>query len=204
MDPATLMAVSAVATLAGGGISAYGAMQGGQAQKAYYDYQAGVQETLAKIATLKGTRDIAAGEQEAQRYGIQTAQQLGGINVRGGAGNVQVGNVGPTTMSTAQAYLSQHAVGVEEQASARQTAAERAYGENVEAASKIAGAGAMRMAGAQAIPASELAAAGDVVSAVGSASGVAAKWYQTSPSSAPPAVQTAGDPLQIAPSYYQG
>src|SRR6516162_7861673 len=101
----TTMAAAAV----GGGISAFGAYQGGQAQKAYYNYQAGVQRQLAGIATQKAGRDIIAGEQEAQKYGIQTAQVLGGTTARAGAGNVAL------TGSTAGVLQSQRAAGLEEQ-----------------------------------------------------------------------------------------
>jgi hypothetical protein len=168
-DPITVTML--IGTAVGGGISAFGAYQGGQAQKAYYNYQAGVQRQLAGIATQKAGRDIMAGEQEAQKYGIQTAQVLGGTTARAGAGNVAL------TGSTAGVLQSQRAAGLEEQATARQTAGERAYGEYVEAAAKTVGAGALDVAGTQAEAASKVAMAGTAVSTVGS---VAGKWYDVS------------------------
>jgi hypothetical protein len=167
-----------IATAAGAGIQAYGAYQSGQAQKAYYNYQAGVQQQLATIANLKANRDIMAGEQEAQKYGIQTAQIMGGTTARAGAGNVATG-----TGSTALVRSAQLGAGQEEQATARQTAGERAYGEQVEAAAKVAGAGAERVAGAQAVTAGDIGAIGSIVGGIGS---VAGKWYdvaKTTPSS---------------------
>jgi len=161
-----------IATAVGGGIQAYGGYAGGQAQKAYYNYQSQVQRNLAQIATLKAGRDIMAGEQEAQRYGIQTAQIMGGTTASAGARNVAV-----NTGSTAQVLQSQRATGLEEQATARQTAAERAYGEEVEASAKTASAGALTMAGSQAATAGDISAAGTLVSTVGS---VAGKWYDIS------------------------
>jgi len=199
-----LAIASLAATAIGGGISAYGAYQSGQAQKAYYNYQAGVQQQLAQVARLKANRDIMAGEQEAQKYGIQTSQQVGGIRARAAAGGI-----GVDTGSTAEVQASQLAVGGEEQKSARQTAAERAYGENVEAAAKTASAGAMEFAGSQAATAGDISAFGDVVGtagkmaslgldyskyssvAGGGSSSVAPKWYPDSSS----------DPTQIG-SYY--
>jgi hypothetical protein len=175
------------ATVVGGGIQAYGAYSGGQAQKAYYQFQAGQQAEIARIARLKAGRDIMAGEQEAQKYGIKTAQVLGGTIARAGAGNI-----GPTTGSTAAVYISQRAAGLAEQATARQTAAERAYGEDVEAAAKVAGAGAMDIAGKQAAFAGEIGAAGSVVSTIGS---VAGKWYDVSKLGA--AGAGGGGPLNI-------
>jgi hypothetical protein len=169
-DPIT--ATMLIGTAVGGGISAFGAYQGGQAQKAYYNYQAAVAQQLAQVATLKGGRDIMAGEQEAQKYGIQTAGLRGGFTAGAGARNVAI-----PTGATAGVLTSQLAAGKEEQAAARQTAAERAYGEYVEAAAKTASAGALGMAGQQAAMAGDVGAAGTAVSAVGS---VAGKWYDVS------------------------
>jgi len=161
-----------VATAVGGGISAFGQYSGGQAQKQYYDFLARNAMQEANIARLKAGRDVMAGEQEAQKYGIQTAQALGGTITRAGAGNIATG-----TGSTARVYMSQRAAGLEEQATARQTAAERAYGERVEAAGKVAGAGADVFAGARAVTAGDISAFGTMVSTVGS---VAGKWYDLS------------------------
>src|SRR5215469_2279923 len=169
-DP--ISATMLIATAVGGGIQAYGAYAGGQAQKAYLNYQAGVQQQLAQIARLKANRDIMAGEQEAQKYGIRTAQIRGGTIASAGARNVQVSGG-----STRNVLLGQLAAGQEEEATARQTAGERAYGENVEAAAKTASAGAMQVAGAQAATAGEISAAGSIVSTVGN---VAGKWYDIS------------------------
>src|SRR6516164_9192005 len=101
-DP--ISATMIAATVIGGGIQAYGAYSGGQAQKAYYQFQAGIAQQQAEIARLKATRDFSAGELEAQKYGIKTAQVLGGTIARAGAGNI-----GPTTGSTAAVYMSQRA-----------------------------------------------------------------------------------------------
>jgi hypothetical protein len=193
------------ATAVGAGIQAYGAYQGGQAQKAYYNYQAGVQQQLAGIARLKGARDIMAGDVEAQKYGIRTAQITGGTIARAGAGNVST-----TGGSVAALLQSQRATGLEEQQIARQTAGERAYGEYVEAAAKTASAGALGMAGQQAATAGEISAVGDVISGIGSAASmglqgakfssiaggsppVSSKWYEgsdlmtgTGPTTGPP------------------
>jgi hypothetical protein len=175
------------ATVIGGGIQAYGAYSGGQAQKAYYQFQAGIANQQAQIARLKAGRDIMAGEQEAQKYGIKTAQALGGTIAKAGAGNI-----GATTGSTAAVYMSQRAAGLAEQATARQTAAERAYGEDIEAAAKIAGAGALGVAGTQAAAAGDISAIGTVVSTAGS---VAGKWYDVSKLGAVGA--PGGQPLNI-------
>ena len=184
-DP--ISATMIAATVIGGGIQAYGAYSGGQAQKAYYQFQAGIAQQQAEIARLKATRDFSAGELEAQKYGIKTAQALGGTIAKAGAGNI-----GPTTGSTAAVYMSQRAAGLTEQATARQTAAERAYGENIEAAAKVASAGAMDVAGRQAAIAGDISAAGSVVSTVGS---VAGKWYDVSKLGA--AGAGGGGPLDI-------
>ena len=194
-DPIT--ATLLVSTVVAGATTAYGQYQGGQAQKAYYNYQAGVQRQLAGIATQKAGRDIMAGEQEAQKHGIQTAQVRGGTIARAGAGNV-----GPTTGSTADVYMGQLAAGQAAQASARQTAGERAYGEYVEAAAKTTGAGADVWAGARAPTAADINIAGTVASTAGS---VAGKWYdiqKTMPTAPGTAQPLAEDQPSASKGYY--
>jgi hypothetical protein len=210
MDPVTLSAVALAGTAVGGGISAYGAYTGGQQTKEYYDLLARNDLTQANIARLKAGRDIMAGDVEAQKYGIATAQRLGGTIARAGAGNV-----GPTTGSTAQVYQSQRAAGLEEQQIARQTAGERAYGEDVEAAAKVAGAGAEQFAGQRAAFAGEVGAAADVAgtvgkmasmgleaqkfapTAVGTAQPVDSKWYQGLDLMSGDSGPTTGPPLNL-------
>src|SRR5215472_3596110 len=182
-DPVS--ATMLIATAVGGGIQAYGSYSGGQAQKAYYNYQAQVQRNLAQVAALKANRDIMAGEVEAQKYGIKTAQVMGGTTASAGARDVAVG-----TGSTAQVLQSQRAAGLEEQQVARQTAAERAYGMRVEAEAKTASAGALDVAGEQAAKAGQIAMLGDIASTAGS---VAGKWYdisKTTPTTTPPTDST--------------
>jgi|SRR5215472_2021418 len=199
-DPVS--ATMLIATAVGGGIQAYGSYSGGQAQKAYYNYQAQVQRNLAQVAALKANRDIMAGEVEAQKYGIKTAQVMGGTTASAGARDVAVG-----TGSTAQVLQSQRAAGLEEQQIARQTAAERAYGERIEASAKTASAGAMDVAGARAATAGEIGAAGTIASTAGS---VAGRWYdisRTAGNLAPGTNLALGgatgtQPLQIVPDYY--
>jgi len=184
-DPVTIGLISMGATAVGGGIQAWGAYTGGRGQQAYYNYQANVQRNLARIANLKAGRDIMAGEVEAQKYGIQTAQTLGGTIARAGAGNISA-----SAGSTAQVLQSQRAAGLEEQQVARQTAAERAYGMRVEAEAKTASAGALDVAGEQAAKAGQIAMLGDIASTAGS---VAGKWYdisKTTPTTTPPTDST--------------
>jgi hypothetical protein len=181
-----------IGTAVGGGISAFGAYQGGQAQKAYYNYQANVQRQLAGIATQKAGRDIMAGEQEAQKYGIQTAQVLGGTTARAGAGNVLT-----TGGSTVAVLQSQRAAGLEEQATARQTAGERAYGEYVEAAAKRAGGGALDVAGQQAETAGIIGGIGKGVATVGQVAGMGFDIAKTTPT-------LAGDAQPVSSKWYEG
>ena len=191
-DPITLAALAATAI--GGGISAYGAYSGGQAQKEYYDLLAKNDLTQANIARLKAGRDIMAGDVEAQKYGIATAQRLGGTITSAGARNI-----GPTTGSTAQVYMSQLAAGREEQQIARQTAAERAYGEDVEATAKEAGARAKEFAGGQAATAGEIGAAADVAGTVGKMAGIGLEGAKFAP---PPTA--IGDSGSVDPKWFQG
>jgi len=194
-DPVTIGLISMGVTAIGGGISAWGAYSGGQATKQYYDLQAANAQREAQIARLKAGRDIMAGEQEAQKYGIRTAQLLGGTVARAAAANVS-----PTTGSTAAIYMSQRAAGLEEEAAARQTAAERAYGEEVEASAKEAGATAEQVAGRKAAIAGDISAAGTVASTIGS---VAGKWYDISKTTPNPwqGASDVANPTQIGGLY---
>ena len=193
MDPVTLSAVALAGTAVGGGISAYGAYTGGQQTKEYYDLLARNDLTQANIARLKAGRDIMAGDVQAQKYGIATAQRLGGTIASAGARNI-----GPTTRSTAQVYMSQRAAGLEEQQIARQTAAERAYGEDVEAAAKEAGARAKEFAGEQAETAGKITAAADVASTVGKVASIGMDAAKFAP---PTAI---GDTGSVDPKWFEG
>ena len=193
-DPITATAL--IATAVGGGISAWGAYTGGQATKQYYDLLARNETTQANIARLKAGRDIMAGDVEAQKYGIATAQRLGGTIASAGARNIS-----PTTGSTAQVYMSQRAAGLEEQQIARQTAAERAYGENVEAAAKVASAGAEQFAGQQAATAGEFKAGAATAQTIGQMASIGMEAAKFAPTAPPTAI---GDTGSVDPKWYQG
>jgi hypothetical protein len=126
---------------------------------------------------------------------------MGGINVRAGAANVQTA-VGPTTGSTAAVYLSQIAAGKAAQAGARQTAAERAYGEDITAAEKVTTGAADVLTGTKQAMAGEVAAAGDVFSSIGQATSVALKWYPTTPPSGTPDTTQQQQPSADKGYYY--
>lgn len=182
-DPVTLMAIGMGATIAGGGIKAFGDISGAQASSRMYQYQAGVANALAKVATTNANWDIASGETKAQAAGLAGRATVGRETVRGGAGNV---SLGPGS-STAAVVSSARSIAGENEAVLRADAAHAAYGEQIQSAAKTAEAGADIVSGKNAITAGYIGAAGDIVSSVGQATSVASKWYTTTgPGATPP------------------
>src|SRR5947209_1984568 len=91
MDPLTIAAgVSAVAGLAGAGISAYGAYEQGQATKNAALYQSQVAQNNAKIAKQNADWDIEAGEIAAANRGQQVRAAVGSQKASQGASGVDV------------------------------------------------------------------------------------------------------------------
>jgi hypothetical protein len=175
------------ATAAGAATSAYGQYESGQAAKDMYNYRADVARKQAGIADrLAQGYIIPAGELNAQRVALNARANMGRTNVRAGAGNVQVGNIGPTTGSTAAVYMSQLATGRTEQGIQRSEAGRMAFGEEVKASGLEATAGIDVTAGAQSYMAGVTSAVGTAISGAGS---VAGKWLDlaaATPSDLPP------------------
>jgi hypothetical protein len=154
-DPITLMAVgSMAATAAGGGISAFGKYQEGQATAEMYKYRQAVAQQNAMY-------EQAAGDVAAQRSGMKTRYEIGETKVAQGAGNIDV-----MRGSAADVRTSEHDVGVQEQGITRANYLRRAYGLQEEAKLDV-------FAGKEAKIAGDIGAAGSLVSAAGS---VSDKW----------------------------
>jgi hypothetical protein len=178
-----------VATAIGAGVQAYGAYQGGQAQKAMYNYQAGVGQALGGAEMQAANVTEYAGGRAAESQGLRYGGQIARGAVGYGAGNVAGRTVGDVRAS-------QIALGVEAQRETMGKYAETAYGERVRGAELTAGAGLQTMAAAQAPIAGAIGAAGDIVSGFGKVAGmyaqpggpsvvggsqpVSSKWYGTS------------------------
>ena len=167
-DPVS--AAMLAATVAGTGIQAFGQYQAGQATAAGFRYQADVNQKLAQIATQNANYDIAAGGIKAQQAGLVSGAAAGRIQAEAGAHNLA-----PTVGSTARTYMSQLAIGQENERILTADAAHAAYGEQVQAAEKIAGAGADVVAARTTTQAIVPEVAGTIATGAGS---VASKWYQ--------------------------
>src|ERR1700689_761919 len=121
MDPVSLTAISLAASAAGGGVSAFGALEQGKSQGAIYNYQAGVANLNSQIAKQNADYAVASGEVQAQESGMRTRQQVGGIIAQQGAGGLAIGGG-----SNARVVSSQQQVGQEDQALIRSNAARAA------------------------------------------------------------------------------
>lgn len=77
MGPAALPAIAIGATVIGTGVSAFGAIQQGQAAKDQANYQAQVAENNAILAQRAADDERAIGREEERRQRIITEQQIG-------------------------------------------------------------------------------------------------------------------------------
>ena len=190
MDPVSLTAISLAASAAGGGVSAFGALEQGKSQAAMYNYQAGVANLNSQIAKQNADYAVASGEVQAQESGMRTRQQVGGIIAQQGAGGLAIGGG-----SNARVVSSQQQVGQEDQALIRSNAARTAYGYEVQGVQDTAQAALDTTAATNAKTAGDISAFGSILGTAGS---VSSKWLQASQSGAFGSSGTGtGDPLGV-------
>ncbi len=173
-DPITMMAASSVASLAGGVTGAFGAEAKGASESAMYNYQAGVARLNATIDKQNADYTRTAGETAAYQSGLKTADIVGRQTVAQGASGVDVNSGSAKAVRDTTTALGQY-----DQNLIRTNYAKKAYGYEVESATKTAEAGADVIAGTEARHAADISA---VSSILGSVSSVAGKWYGASPS----------------------
>lgn len=171
-DPFTLMAISTAATVAGGGVAAYGAAAKGSADQAMYGYQAGVAQLNARIAKQNADYTREAGGTAAYQSGLKTGQVVGQQKVAQSASGINV-----NTGSAAKVRADTLELGQLDQSTIRTNYAKKAYGYEVEAATKEAEAGADLVAGSQAKKAANINVASSIL---GTVSSVSSKWMQGS------------------------
>lgn len=167
-------AISAVAMLAGGGLSAYGAEAKGSSDAAMYNYQSGVAKLNAAISRQNADYTRTAGETVAYQSGLKTADIVGRQKVAQAASGVDVNSGSPQAIRDTTTKLGQM-----DQSIIRQNYAKKAYGYEVEATTKDAEAQGDIIAGQQAKKAADIQAASSIL---GSVSSVAGKWYGASSS----------------------
>lgn len=172
-DPVTLAVIGMTAAAVGGGITAYGQHQSGQAQGAAYKYQSGVAKInqQLKLQDAEYARDV--GEVEAQQSGLRTRAAVGNIRaIQGGRG------IDINSGSAANVRKSEIDIGQENEAIIRANAARKAYGFEVDAMNAGTQSKVYGMAASGAETAGSMKAAGTLISTAGS---VASKWYQFGP-----------------------
>ena len=157
-------------TLAGGGISAFGALQQGAAQSSMYDYRAGVARANQQISLQNASYEEQTGETKALISGERSRFQMGQIAAAQGASNLDVNRGSAPLVRAGQQQIAQQDQGV-----IRANAGRLAYGQEVAAAGYGAEATTDTMAGENAKSAGTL---GAISSLVGAATSVAGKWYQ--------------------------
>lgn len=179
MDPISLTAAASTigsigtgASAAGGIVGAIGNLISGGANKKMYDYQAGIAKINQKNALQDADYARSVGETEAQTSGMKTRFTLGKIVSTQAASGLDV-NSG----SNQRVQEGEQAIGTHDESVIRSSAAKRAYGYEVEAATDSAQAQVYTMAGKQAQTAGQIGAA---TSILGSASSVAGKWLDAS------------------------
>ena len=173
-DPFTWAAIGVGSSLIGGGVSAYGSLQKGAADQSMYNYQAGVAQLNQKIALQNASYAQEAGGSAAYQSGLKTAATVAQQKVDQSASGIEVGSG-----SAAGVRQSTTALGVYDQNLIRTNFAKKAYGFEVEAATKGTEAGADVIAGQQAKKAGDI---GAVASILGTAGSVSSKWLQASSS----------------------
>src|SRR5258708_32147406 len=135
-DPFTWAAIGVGSSLIGGGVSAYGSLQKGAADQSMYNYQAGVAQLNQKIALQNASYAQQAGGSAAYQSGLKTAANVAQQKVDQSASGIEVGSG-----SAAGVRQSTTALGVYDQNLIRTNFAKKAYGFEVEAATKCAKTG---------------------------------------------------------------
>lgn len=115
------MAVAPIAMLAvglaGAAVSAYGAYQQGQSQKAQMNYEAQVQQQNALVAQQNQRWAAAQGASEAQQQSLESAQRQGQIRAAMGANDVDVNSGSALGVTLSQKMFGQlSSMNVESQA----------------------------------------------------------------------------------------
>lgn len=173
-DPFSLAAAGSVATIAGGGVAAYGQMQAGEANANMYKYKAGVARLNAQIAQQNSEYALTTGEANAKRKGMETGFVLGKQTVAQAANGFDVNSGTNVGVRDSTAALGRMDAGV-----IREEAGRKAYGYRIKAASEEAEASADEIAATNAKKAGMIQALGTILGTAGS---VAGKWTQGSQS----------------------
>ena len=172
-----MAAASAVAGVAGAGISAAGSYNSMQAQSANAAYQAQVAANNSKQALINAGMETQSGEIEAANQGLKTRAAVGQTLARQGASGVNV-NVG----SAPKVRAAESELGMLDALTIRSNAAKKAYGYEVAATSDTAESGLLSMESSEASQAAPISALGSFLGSASSVGGNYAKYSQSAPS----------------------
>lgn len=160
--------IAAAAGVAGAGISAYGAIQGGKATRDMMNYRAQIAQNNKTIAEQNAESTIQAGQAKAQATGMKGAAEGGRMKARQAASGVDV-----NTGSFVDVQEGQREAALLDVETVIHNADLRAYGYRAQAQNFEAESQLDRMAGEQAETAGKLKAASTIL---GAASSLGGKW----------------------------
>jgi hypothetical protein len=163
-----LATAAAIASIAGTGISAIGAMQQGAAAESAASYNAQVAENNRIIAEQNAEYAVRAGQAKAEQESLKGRAALGKIRARQGASGVTVGS--PSFVDVEEGAREANVLDV---ANVIQNAQLEAYGYKSKATNYGAEAELSRMKGAAAGKAGKVSALGTLLSGAGS---IGSKW----------------------------
>lgn len=169
-SPSVMGNIGIGASGAGSLLSAFGALQGGQAQQQMFNYQAGVANLNSQLALQNRDLALATGETEEEKYGMGAAQRAGSIRAGEGASGIDLGSGSKAAVQSSQQLVSDIDL-----STIHNNAAQKAYNFQVQSTEDVAQAGAYTAAGSNAAEAGQIKALGSLVSGAGS---VASKWTQ--------------------------
>jgi hypothetical protein len=158
------VALATVASLAGTGISALGAYEGGQATSAAAAYQAQVALNNAAIARQNAELAMSSGEQQVGIQGMKTRAAVGTEKAGEAASGVDVNRGSFVSARAGTAEL-----GALDALTIRSNAAKNAYGYQAQATGDVAQGQLYSMESKQASEAGDISALGTAIGGIGSA-----------------------------------
>lgn len=170
MPSISLPTLSAVAGIAGAGVSAVGSVMGGLATSSAASYNAQVAQNNATIANQNAAYATAAGAAKTEQVGLQQAAQGGQIKAGLAANGVDVNSGSALNVETSQRELGE----LDEQTTAN-NAELQAYGYQTQAAGFQSQSALDTMEAETAPIGADIGAAGGLL---GSASSIGLKWSQ--------------------------
>ena len=166
-DPITMLTVgSAIAGIAGAGVSAAGTYGSMNAQSANASYQAQVAANNAKVALANQGMDVAAGEVAAGNEGLKTRAMVGTTKAQQGASGVDVNSGSSVAVRQGESQY-----GMLDALTTRSNASRKGYADLAAANNATAESGLLTSESSQAADAAPWAATGSLLSGASSVTG---------------------------------